>query len=225
MKIWIFGDSLSLPFNLKNEKDGWPSIVATKLNAPVENLAQPAADNFLIYHLYKSNAHKIQPNDIVIIGWSHYSRKTFILDRNNPEHLRDINRSLVYNSGNDELFRSNNDTPDDANKWKTFSPLKVNDKLFFDNWFRNYYSATEQKINLEAYHYAVKTTSPKKYIPFFFSEENIAGTSINTELFILEFILKNNVALTDTDTHPNESGHSLWADIILREINNYDSFE
>lgn len=218
MNLWIFGDSLSMPFNLEDEDDGWPLLISKHIGATCFNFANPGSDNFLIYHLYKNSLSKILEDDIVIIGWTHYSRKTFVLDRNNPAHMSDIEKSLVYKSGNDELFRANNVIPASVEKWSSFAPLKKTDKLFFDQWFKNYYSTVEQKYHLEAYHHAVKSTVPCKYIPFHFSEESIENTNLDGPT-VLEFILKNNVQISQSDSHLNKQGHKLWAEVILKGLN------
>jgi hypothetical protein len=45
MTIWIFGDSLSLPYNLENPADGWPTVLSAQLKADCKNYAQLAVDN------------------------------------------------------------------------------------------------------------------------------------------------------------------------------------
>ncbi len=51
-KLWIFGHSLCLPFNLKNPQDGWDQKLANELDVELINVAAPAVDNFYIYYKF-----------------------------------------------------------------------------------------------------------------------------------------------------------------------------
>jgi hypothetical protein len=98
MTLWVFGDSLSLPFDLEFADQGWPSLLSKKLNAELKNFAEVAADNFFIYSCYLENKKYIQSGDLVVAGWSHPSRKSFVLDRNNSAQVQVIDDSYVYHT-------------------------------------------------------------------------------------------------------------------------------
>jgi len=212
MKLWVFGDSLSLAYHV--ESKGWPELLAGKLNCEYTNFAQPAADNFFIYSSYLHALPEIKSNDIVVIGWSHPSRKSFVFDKSNPEHLKSVETSHIYKT-DIEFIRSKNQLNDTLTKWKTLSPVPQN-KLFYDTWYRDYYSITEQRSNLFAYHSSAISTCPGYYIPFFFSLESIEGLSIDSYVgTMLEFISANQCSINPTDAHLNSTGHCLWADNIF----------
>jgi hypothetical protein len=217
MKLWVFGDSLSLPFNIDPEY-GWANLLAKRLNCEVENLAMSAADNFYIYSVYRHTLPRISQNDIVIVGWSHPSRKTFILDRSNPAHVDSLKHSILYNNTGIEFIRSNNQVSDTLEKWLNLSPMPRN-KPFYDTWYRDYYSDTEQKTSLTAYHGAVDSTCPGFYFSFFFSKESISGLDLHSNVgTIIDFIAENNCSLSQEDAHPNIGGHQLWADRMFDYI-------
>ena len=106
--LWVFGHSLCLPFNLSKLSTGWAEQLAEKNNLVLLNYAQPGADNFFIYSSFLNNRSNIKHDDIVIIGWSHYSRKSFVLDRSNKNQTNLLDSSLLYNSNGIEFIRSNN---------------------------------------------------------------------------------------------------------------------
>jgi hypothetical protein len=218
MRLWIFGDSLSLPYHLEQESSGWPAIVANTLDCEIVNFAKPAADNFYIYSSYQHALPNINNNDIVVVGWSHPSRKSFVFDETNPLHIIALNDSYVYET-NIKFIRSKNHLNDTTSKWEKLSPVAMN-KPFYDKWFLDYYSVAEQQTNLFAYYTSVSATCPGQYIPFFFSKESIIGLDVmNHAGTMLEFILSNNCCISLHDAHPNAHGHRLWADIILTHIN------
>ena len=93
MTIWIFGDSLSLPYNLDNPADGWPEVLSQRLNINCKNYAQPAVDNFYIYQCYLNHAKQIQFNDIVIISdvvWASF------IDKNLKSVAMEISKLFAY---------------------------------------------------------------------------------------------------------------------------------
>jgi len=210
MKLWIFGQSMSLP-HLVDEHKFWGYLLAEGLSISYENFAQSGADNFFIYHTFLENSHLIADDDIVVIGWSHYSRKSFEYQPDNPQHIDVIDRSLKFTTKTRQLFRSYNPTASTFNKWKRLTPLNSGLE-FYDTWFSNYYSEYEQRCNLTSYLDSVTLRCPCKYIPFYFSKESVNHLDLQTENFMLEFIHDNKCEINKNDIHLNESGHQLWAD-------------
>jgi hypothetical protein len=149
--IWIFGDSLSTAHNMPSETVGWPYLLSKRLDKPYKNFAQQSADNFFIYSSYYEHLNDIQKDDIVIIGWSHYNRKSFILDRDNPTHVENIDNSRIFKVKDKEFFRSQNPFNDSSRKMLTTLSPKDTGKLFYDNWFNDYYSEYEQLCHLQSY--------------------------------------------------------------------------
>lgn len=222
MRLWVFGDSLSLPYHLDSELDGWPSLVANALDCEIINFAKPAADNFYIYSSYKHALPDINSTDIVIVGWSHPSRKSFVFDDNNPMHTDLLSESYLYET-DIKFIRSKNPLNDSVSKWGKLSPV-VSNRPFYDTWFRDYYSPVEQRTNLFAYYSSISATCPGTYIPFFFSKESMADLDITFHAgTMLEFTMSNNCFISSNDAHPNVHGHKLWADNILTFINQHNS--
>lgn len=209
--LWVFGHSLCLPFNLEKSATGWVDLLAEKNNLNPLNYSQPGADNFYIYRSFLNNKKFIKENDIVIIGWSHYSRKSFVLDRNNKNQTALIDTSLVYKSNGIEFIRNNNPINGDSNKWLSMKPVERGVD-YYDNWFNNYYSKYEQQSNFQSYLDSLNYNFPN-YIPFFFSKESIEGidTPQTHAGFITEFIIENKFQISKEDIHLSETGHISWA--------------
>ena len=215
--IRVFGSSLCLPFNLDPTIKDWPTILQDTLQIKCINLSQPGADNFFIYHSYLENLKEFKNNDIIIIGWSHYSRKSFVLDKNNQDQVSLIPQSLVYKTKTKEFIRGNNPSVN-VQQWLNMQPKNRN-VPYYDTWFNKYYSEYEQKCNFQSYLDSVTLTCPGKYIPFFFSKESVNDINIPSHAgFITEFIIDNNVSISPTDAHLNEKGHSMWANHILKTL-------
>lgn len=220
MKLWVFGQSLCMPFKLA-EYQGWPFLLSKKLNIEYENLSQAGTDNFFIYHTFLENYQRIKDDDIVVIGWSHPSRKTFIVDKSNTAHTDALSYSLHYVTQTQELMRSDVGRlrrPDSKSKWSKLSPLSSGFK-FYDTWFDNYYSEHEQCCNFQSYLDSVRLRCPGNYFPFYFSKESVEHIDARDGVgHMLEFVIDNNVAISDDDYHLNVQGHVLWTDCLIKKI-------
>lgn len=216
MKIWIFGQSMSLPFGL-TENQGWPYLLSQLTKLPYKNFACAGMDNFFIYHTFLENIANIDSNDIVIIGWSHPSRKSFVLDRANPTHLDALDYSLHYSTQDAEFIRSKIYRFHSKKQWKKMAPISSG-LDFYDVWFKNYYSEYEQKCNFRSYLDSVRLTCPGKYIPFYFSKESVETLSVPESDFMLDFVIDNNVAMSDDNYHLNDKGHILWANHLFKQL-------
>lgn len=217
MTVWVFGDSLSSRHGLKDTERSWSEILADRLGTDCVNFARSAADNLYIYHCYLDRLAHIQSNDIVIAGWSHPSRKSFVFDENNSQHISSLPRSFVYDNTDIKFIRSRNPPTDTTSKWLNFKP-EFKGNPYYDAWFRDYYSETEQKINLIAYYNAVKSTCPGVYVPFFFSKQSIEGLDISRAGCAVDFIIDNDCAISKEDAHFNSRGHQLWAELLYQYI-------
>lgn len=219
MKLWIFGDSLSLPTNVP-DRCGWPTLLCERLGCEMENWANEASDNLYIYHCYRSQRPRMSTNDAVLVGWSHPSRKTFVYDIHNPMHTEVLRTSIVYDRCAPVFFRSCNRGVQNLDKWKNLSP-KTSHRKFYDDWFQNYYSDYEQRCLLESFCQAVASTAPGIYVPWFFSQQSIESLALSGHGTMLEFIRSNNYSISDSDAHLNEAGHRAWADHLFTVISRY----
>ena len=211
--LWVFGHSGCLPYELKEAAPGWTEVLAEKNKLNLVNFSELGADNFFIYSSFCNNKSFIKENDVVIIGWSHYSRKSFVLDRKNKNQINILDTSYLYTVNGTEFIRSKNVPNGDASKWLSMKPFSRGIE-YYDIWFDDYYSAHEQKCNFQSYVDSVLYTCPGKYIPFFFSQESVHGVDIsknNHAGFMTEFIVDNQFQLSEKDMHLNEIGHQAWA--------------
>ena len=219
-KIWIFGHSVCLPYGLAEGTQGWADILSNKLGFDLINFARPATDNFFIYQCYLHYKNQIRKQDIVIISWSHYSRKSFVLNRSLESQTSVLDNSLHYVTGDHEFIRSVNTSVNNATKWLVMKPINRG-IAYYDNWFENYYNPYEQKCNFQSYFDSVRLTCTGQYIPFFLSKESVEDIDISgipNAGYMVEFILENNVMIGSDDIHLNEYGHKLWAEQIFKAI-------
>lgn len=216
MKLWVFGHSSCLPFNIPNGVS-WAKLVAHKLNVECKNFAEAAADNLFIYHCFKKNLEQIQSDDIVIVGWSHPSRKSFVLDQNNPAQLRAIDQGCMIFDSQPKFFRSKGTVTDTKQKWAKMIPQRQGNS-FFDKWFENYYNDYECRLNFQAYCDSVQLQVPCKYIPFYFSKESIDCYTHKDTFYWLDFVVENQCWISKNDMHPNQQGHNEMAKIFLQKL-------
>jgi len=221
--LYIFGDSHCLPFELENKKQGWDSLLSNRLASDLKNFSQPGADNLFIFSTFMQNQSEIKKGDVVVIGWSHPSRKTFILDQDKIIELKLKDCSMVYTTPIAKFIRSKGvpKHKDTLEKWLGMAPVDSGVD-FYDNWYKNYYSLLEQKTNLVGYMNAVKhKLQGIDYIPFYFSEDSIDDIE-NTDknMCIAEFIQKHDVSLSKDNAHMNTQGHMMWADKIYKDLQN-----
>lgn len=216
MKLWLFGQSMSTAHGV-DETQSWPYLIAQKLGVEYTNFSQSGADNFYIYHSFLENIDNISQEDLVIIGWSHPSRKSFVFDVDNPTHQKAITNNLQYKTKTQTLFRKYNTRNSSKFKWQSMLP-SVSGQDFYDQWFKNYYSDYEQRCNFQAYLDSVNLRVSARYIPFYFSQESVDQIRRQNDNFMLEFITNNNVAISPDDYHLNVQGHQLWADKLILQI-------
>jgi hypothetical protein len=212
--VWVFGQSMGLPFNISDSSFGWAEIISQQLGFDCNNLAQSASDNFFIYQGYLQHRSLIHKDDLLFVVWSHPNRKTFVLDRNNPNHMKVYDTSIHFKDKKVEFIRSNNPVRDNANKWSDLKPTPSNNQ-FYDTWFEDYYSDYEQRVNFQSYYDSVKLTAPCSYIPIYFSKQSVEKISVDPTLFYLDFVIDNKCNIGDDDYHLNEIGHRLFADALL----------
>jgi hypothetical protein len=114
-KLWVFGDSFSVPFSkhfssyndwshsYKNYKNGitpkiFCEIISDKLNYQLINHSIGGCSNSTIFSNFINNLQKIENHDILIFGWTANSRYRLA---NNFNSLVDITYALKHPSPNE----------------------------------------------------------------------------------------------------------------------------
>jgi lysophospholipase L1-like esterase len=221
MNLWIFGDSNGTGYNLAPGEMYWGDVLSQSLKFDlIINLARPAVDNFFIYQAILQECQKIAKDDVVIVGWSHPNRKTFLLDRNSNDHLNLIPNSFVYESHGREFFKF--DGTARGNAISTALKLSPRDSgfEFFDNWFKHYYNEFEQKTQFQSFIDSINLRLPNT-IHFFFSKESVTDIQISDPdpFCVLDFAMENKLYISKDDYHLNVQGHKQLANAMLNKIN------
>jgi len=216
--LWIFGDSHCLPYGLADPTVGWEDHLARMVKAKSKNFAEPGCDNLFIFSSILDKVKKFKNKDVIVVGWSHPSRKSFIRETGMSYPL--AQHCISYTAQGKTFFRSKGSKANDTlRKWFSMKP-KQSGVEYFDRWFKDYYNIHEQKINFTAYLRAVDNLlANKKYLPFYFSKDSVESvTKVPKLLCQAEFIAKHNVAISKDDGHLNAKGHKLWAETLYRSI-------
>lgn len=209
--LWIFGQSACTGYNLENPADFWGNKFADSIGChETLNFAQPGCDNLYIYHTIVQNYKKIKSKDIVIVGWSHPNRKTFVLEKD-LDPITQAN-SLMY-PGSPVFFRSTPKFPNDAEKWSRLQPINKG-VVFYDRYFTTYHSSVESKLNFQAYLTSARALLKAHYLPFYFSKESIQDIDVEG-FYWFDWIIANQVWISESDLHPNQKGHELLADVLI----------
>lgn len=95
-KLWIFGDSFSMPQPLDSEFIPWTAQLAATLKVEESlNFAQPGVSNDYIFDQIVKNLNNSQNGDYVVIQQTHKSRQWFFEDPTIANYsLRDINKYI-----------------------------------------------------------------------------------------------------------------------------------
>lgn len=215
--LWVFGDSLSTSYGLDNDNQSWPKIIADRLGLQLVNKAREACDNFYIYHTILNNLNNIKDTDIVIVGWSHPNRKSFILNKQNPYHTKSLDKSIMFETEYHTFFRSNGPIRVDCDNVSKFNPSSSGID-FFDFWYDNYFDKHEQTTIFQSYIDSVHYRLPN-HIAFFFSQSSLDCIKIfeSKPMCMIDFVLENNYNLNVSDYHPNIDGHVCWADNLYQK--------
>lgn len=221
MNLWIFGHSACTAYGLDNNQQSWMSLLATKLKAEgVYNFAQQGSDNLFIYHTITQHLLNIDQNDIVVVGWSHPTRKSFVYDKSNPMHHQCLPNGTIYN-GDPVFFRSNNNKKSwslDAITDFSIRHKSINNQSFFDNWYKNYFSEYECLLNFRAYLDSIYTQVTATYLPFYFSKESVDTIKVDpNSLYYIDYIIDHNAYISKKDLHANQTGHQLIADFLYQK--------
>ena len=226
-KLWVYGASNCLPFNLENSEDCWAVLLSKKMQYDLQNQAKEACDNLYIYHKIMQDCDQYQPDDIVIVAWTHPNRKSFVYDSDNPEHVKQVETRCLFYPGDPDFFRSYNLQPNNGFGYMLDMLPRKSGNTFFDTWFKNYHSDYEQQLNLQAYIDSVYSRLQNKLYFFYLSEDSLKNIHLPLEqkegIRYLEFVKENNVSISDLDLHCNEQGHQLLCGKIYQRINYQNS--
>jgi len=222
MNIWVFGHSSCTRCGLSDTEKGWIDLISEKYNsANVYNFGEDGSDNLRIYFNIGQHLSSIQPTDVIIVGWSHPSRKTFVYDPLNTQHMAFDKLKTIFYGSNPAFFRSKHKK---ENSWSfkniqnfAHRHLTKQNNTFFDTYYKNYYSDTESKLNFQAYQDSVKLKVPGLYLPFYFSKESVDQID-DSNLYYLDMILESGEYISKQDMHANANGHKLIADFFIKKI-------
>ncbi len=229
--LWAFGCSFTADYStnlLENVAEGnyhlfrkfhggtfpktWPKLLSEKLNMDVMNLGFPGADNYTIFQQFNDNCDKIQPNDIIVIGWSMVNRFRMAHPKN--KHFT--------------LFTSMNDSLLDYWSSRTIEEIFVN--RLNSAWNDEIYGF----INL-----IEQLGAAKGFETFFWSADYTLINSENEEFRnqrkyllsdcktgMIDYLINNHGALnisfeTDheiKDIHLGKQGHEVMADLFYNDI-------
>jgi hypothetical protein len=215
-KLWIFGDSYSQPYSKetgiqwKSEYVKWKTyipnvygeIIAEKLNLKHINLAIGGTDNYTILDSLINVINTINPNDIIVIGWSTPLRYRVANKNNNFTTIRA--RSL------DVLFIENKklslfDLSDD-----TLAEIAVNrNHPIYINELNNY---------IKLINFSFPNNTIIHWSPFYLDRDGL-NTSIPT-INEYETISEETNGMVD-DAHFSEKGNIDIAENIINAINNF----
>ena len=194
--------------------------IRDRLNAKLKNFAKSSSDNLYIFSTILQNAYAIKKNDIVIVGWSHPARKSFVYDT--VQHKNVLKDSIQHDTKKHKFIRSKGH-PKASLTYSLKKVLSMQPKdsgiAYYDNWYRAYFNPAEQKINFQSYLLATKTILPtKKYVPFYFSKASVEDVKHTNNLYMAEFIDKKKVAISKNDAHMNDDGHSQWCKKLYNKL-------
>lgn len=210
MKLWIFGHSACQPYMLGDDSRFWGRQLAKRLTCDqIINRAQAASDNLYIYHTILQEHRAISQDDFVVVGWSHPSRKTFVMEKKLSADLE--NHCMIY-PGRPAFFRSAYRGNNNQQKWAVMTPSNKG-VAFFDQWFETYFSRTEADINFQAYIDSARGLIAGRYLPFYFSQESISNLLVSGFCW-LDWIIENRCWMSESDLHPDMTGHDLLTDVF-----------
>jgi len=80
-KLWIFGDSFSMPLPIDSKFDSWPLQLARRLGVESSmNFAMPGVGNDYIFHRLSEHLNQTEEGDYIVIQTTNKSRQWFFDD-------------------------------------------------------------------------------------------------------------------------------------------------
>lgn len=154
-KLWIFGDSFSVPFKrVENEHPYVPfkgylpkiysEIISEKLDLELMDMSHGGCSNYDIFHTFIKNIDKIGDGDILIFGWTQIIRFRIASSRNDfydviiavAEHMKSLIDIPTQSLWDITINRSNNTIYYDelCDFIKIIKQSKLNCKILHWTW-------------------------------------------------------------------------------------------
>jgi hypothetical protein len=216
-KLWIFGDSYSEPFQQqivpwKSDYIEWKTytpkiygeIIAEKLNLKHINYAVGGTDNYTILDSLINVINVINPNDIIVIGWSHTLRYRVVNKDNKfaPIMARSLHRLFELNKKSPRFDLSN----------QTLTEIAINrDSSAYINELNNY---------IKLINFAFPNNTIIHWSPFYLDRDGL-NTNIPT-INEYEKISEETNGIVD-DAHFSERAQIKIAENIINAITNYEN--
>ena len=215
--LWIFGDSFSTTFEIKetdNQISNWrkeyidwkgflpksfSEILSDKLNIHTNNQSCGGFDNYSIFETLIDNIDIIQPNDIIIIGWS------------SPIRYRLVNKENKFNPLHTWWYSAN----EEALLKLGISQSTINEIFINRNENISLY-INEINSFIKIINKALSSNTIIHWTPFYESKKN--GLNV-ISIPLLERI-EDETNLEITDAHFSERAHLLLSEYFLNIIKN-----
>src|SRR5210317_690683 len=213
MRLVVGGDSYTYGHGLKDcinyadngygpepSKYAWPSLLGTKLNLPVKNLAMPGRGNDFIIKQFLSN--DLYETDTIVILWSFYTREMFFeesfIGARGEWHEEYMRNKFTYSNPTDTFLKS-------IMNIRTFTSYLVSKSLNF------HYIFIEPPEYVEVYpiYEEFKSKLITELAPYNISDKTL-GVINQAEL--LEKYPK-----AEDGNHPGEEWHMDLADLIFNQ--------
>jgi hypothetical protein len=228
MKLFTIGCSFTEGQELENHRiECYTHALAEKLNLEYFNFGAIGASNDYIFRKVFEliNSNTLQTDDIIIIQWTHYSRKELPIMNNNrdwyhyvPNSFHAYQDKTIIRQGKN-LVVHNKYMNDDSHSDR----IKIEDKnkKILEEYVVSFLQEDYQKNTTINYINALYT-----YLEYFgynhlhfFGWDNCIINSVYDNG--AKFIKKSFGGYTDTilNKHPNKEGHDKWAHILFEKLN------
>lgn len=236
-KLFCYGCSFSSNISIEPEEI-YPYLVAQKLQLELKSYAFPALCNDEIYSRLVGSLDEIENNDVILYQFTFPSRKGFIVDyshyetsagffndsgksrnerlKKNPFADQDIVDYLILNADNTQKLLY-------FTLQRTIKLLKYLQKeknikfrvLFINDEYDEYIlRMNAQKQPLRTDNKTAYEIQDRFFLDF---DKNVVRMDDNSS-GIIEYIMANNLTVSEHDSHPGREGHKYLANKILNSF-------
>lgn len=236
-KLLTYGCSFSSNISIEPEEI-YPYLVAQKLQLELKSYAFPALCNDEIYSRLVGSLDEIENNDVILYQFTFPSRKGFIVDyshyetsagffndsgksrnetlKKNPFADQDIVDYLILNADNTQKLLY-------FTLQRTIKLLKYLQKeknikfrvLFINDEYDEYIlRMNAQKQPLRTDNKTAYEIQDRFFLDF---DKNVVRMDDNSS-GIIEYIMANNLTVSEHDSHPGREGHKYLANKILNSF-------
>ena len=232
-RIWAFGCSQTFGHGLEDcyrEENGfyhaggepskfaYPQLVGDAVGKEVINLSQPGASNKLILQQIKTNQHKINKDDIVIIHWTYIERHTvFVNDK------IDYYQRFGRHSHN-HLNLKSNDTDKISKQYYKYI-YRDSDACIVTRWYMNYAHLTLKAQGVKSIHCPplMNTYNNKSLIygHSWHTHNFVNDPNFESDISFVSKMLQHDDIQVDRAVDGGHAGpktHRVFADLILKEF-------